>query len=111
MIPQIIGGILRAVMAAYGGRLVEQGMLTDQQLTQGVGAVIVLVTIAWSIWQKGRAHTVPGGAFNPDAPVKKATPVPPCQDGFISWSLLFSLAGIFLFWLALTIAVIHWCAK
>ena len=103
MILQIVGGIIRAVLAAYGGRLVEQGLLTDQQLTQGVGAVIVLVTIAWSIWQKSRAHTVPGGAFNPDAMVKKATsantggtPVPPCNDGSASVDALLLIAMVFL---------------
>ncbi len=113
MIAQIIGGIVRAVMAAYGGRLVEQGMLTDQQLTQGIGAVLVLITIGWSVWQKSRARTVPGGEFNPEAPVKKAQEIGDRKSeiGKISLSLLLSLAGIFMFWFALTIAVLHWCMK
>lgn len=72
MILQIIGGIVRAVLAAYGGKLVESGLITADQLSQGIGAVIVLLTILWSVWQKRRAATTPGGPYNPHAEVRKA---------------------------------------
>jgi uncharacterized membrane protein YdjX (TVP38/TMEM64 family) len=72
MIIQIVGGIVRTVLAAYGGKLVESGLITADQLSQGIGAIIVVLTLLWSIWQKRRAATTPGGAFNPNAEVRKA---------------------------------------
>jgi hypothetical protein len=72
MILQIVGGIVRTVLAAYGGKLVESGLITSDQLSQGIGAVVVLLTLLWSVWQKRRAATTPGGAFNPNAEVRKA---------------------------------------
>ncbi len=72
MILQIIGGIVRTILAAYGGTLVESGLITSDQLSQGIGAVVVLIAIFWSGWQKRRAATTPGGAYNPNAEVRKA---------------------------------------
>ena len=72
MIFQIFTGCLRAILAAYGGKLVEQGYVSSDDLSSGIGGILVVVTIAWSAWQKYRTHTVPGGDFNPKAEVRKA---------------------------------------
>lgn len=72
MILQIVGGIIRAVLAAYGGKMVESGYMSGDDLNQIIGAVLVLVTIGWSTWQKHRSCTVPGGPFNAAAEVRRA---------------------------------------
>lgn len=51
MTPQIIGAILRAILASIGGA----GLASDNDVEQLSGAVAVLVTVAWSIYQKYEA--------------------------------------------------------
>jgi hypothetical protein len=48
MTTQLIGGIVRAVLASLGGA----SLASDGQIDQIVGALAVLVTVAWSVWQK-----------------------------------------------------------
>jgi hypothetical protein len=48
MTAQIVGSILRAALAAYGGANVA----SDSEINQIAGAVAVIVTVAWSIYQK-----------------------------------------------------------
>lgn len=47
MTTQIVGGVLRALLAAAPGAIISDG-----EVEQIVTAVAVLVTVAWSIWQK-----------------------------------------------------------
>ena len=44
----VIGGILRALLASLGGA----ALASESDIEQIVGAVSVLVTVAWSIYQK-----------------------------------------------------------
>jgi hypothetical protein len=48
MTTQLIGGIVRAVLASLGGA----SLASEGQIDQIVGALAVLVTVAWSVWQK-----------------------------------------------------------
>lgn len=75
MIPQIVGGILRHVLTVFGGSLVTKGFLDNEQLASGIGAILTILGLAWSIWQKSRTRTEPGGEFNDKAEVRRATPV------------------------------------
>jgi hypothetical protein len=47
MTTQLIGGIVRAVLASLGGA----SLASEGQIDQIVGALAVLVTVAWSVWQ------------------------------------------------------------
>ena len=47
----IIGGIVRALLASLGGA----ALASESDIDQIVGAVSVLVTVAWSIYQKVQA--------------------------------------------------------
>jgi hypothetical protein len=44
--------ILRHVLTTAGGALVSDGILTSSQLQDGVGALVVIVGIAWSLVNK-----------------------------------------------------------
>jgi hypothetical protein len=44
--------IIRHLLTSAGGALVANGMLTATQLQDGVGAVIVLIGIGWSLFNK-----------------------------------------------------------
>ncbi|HXZ02283.1 MAG TPA: hypothetical protein VEI03_19975 [Stellaceae bacterium] len=44
--------ILRHVLTTAGGALVTNGVLSASQLQDGVGAVVVLAGIAWSLFNK-----------------------------------------------------------
>jgi hypothetical protein len=48
-------GILRHALTTAGGALVANGTISDGELQTGVGAVIAIVGLAWSIWEKRRA--------------------------------------------------------
>jgi len=48
MTSQIIGALVRALLASLGGA----SLASDAQVDQIVGAAAVLATVAWSIWQK-----------------------------------------------------------
>jgi len=45
-------GIIRHVLTSAGGALVTEGVVSQSQLADGVGAVVVLIGIGWSIWNK-----------------------------------------------------------
>lgn len=47
-----IWGVIRAVLAALGGLLVGKGYLDESTLTSLIGALGVLFTAGWSIWDK-----------------------------------------------------------
>lgn len=75
MIAKILPGIIRHILTVLGGGFVADGWLTDNELNSAVGAILTLIGVGWSIWQKSRTRTIPGGEFNPKAEVRKALPV------------------------------------
>ena len=53
LVQQIIGGIVRAVIAAVGGYITAKGIpLTDTQLDQMVGPLTIALIMGWSSIQK-----------------------------------------------------------
>ena len=114
MIGQVVGAVVRAVLQALGGGLVTQGLLDSDDLAKAIGAIICLGTVGWSVWQKSRKRTVPGGEWNPRAEVRRAE-VPGTEkrvprsstrrmDGYVQLSALVA-AGVWacgflvIFWL------------
>lgn len=83
MIGAVIGAVVRAVLQTLGGGLVAKGYLSGDELAQGIGALIFLVSLGWSVWQKSRTRTEPGGEFNPRAEVRRAKPVRRGGRGFV----------------------------
>jgi hypothetical protein len=45
-------GVVRHVLTTLGGALVADGVLSSSQLQDGVGAVVVIAGIAWSLINK-----------------------------------------------------------
>lgn len=52
VVGDVVLGVIRHVVTSAGGGLVAHGLITGNQLNQGVGAVMVLVGIGFSILQK-----------------------------------------------------------
>ena len=50
----IILGVVRHTLTSAGGALIAKGTVTSVALDQGVGAVITLIGIVWSIIEKKR---------------------------------------------------------
>lgn len=50
MTPDMIGGIVRGVLALGGGYLIKQGLTDAESLQTAGGALVTLATIGWSIW-------------------------------------------------------------
>ena len=50
-----LGLIARHVLTTIGGGLVASGAIDSGQLETGIGAIMVLSGIAWSVWQKKNA--------------------------------------------------------
>lgn len=111
MLLDIILGIVRTLLAAFGGEWVKSGVITNDQLQSAIGSVIVLITIGWSAWTHRQHHlTVQQlkGALDgnlPAAPeVRRAIPVPDKGSGgmggtagFCRTLALTALAIVFLF--------------
>ncbi len=55
MTPKMLGGAVRAILAALGGYLVAQGLLDDETAQQLAGAGAVIVVAIWSIFTKARS--------------------------------------------------------
>jgi len=55
-VPSYLASIARAVLTAAGGWAVNHGYVQSDQVQQLVGAVLVLLAVAWSLWQKRNAH-------------------------------------------------------
>lgn len=49
---ETLTGVVRHVLTTAGGGLVAKGLVTASMLDQGVGAVITLVGVVWSILSK-----------------------------------------------------------
>jgi hypothetical protein len=52
MTPEMIGGVLRAVLAAVGGYFVAQGIGDTSSWDLIGGAVVTIGTAGWSMWAK-----------------------------------------------------------
>lgn len=48
----IILGIVRHLLTTAGGTLITKGVITSTTLDQGVGALLTVTGVAWSIAQK-----------------------------------------------------------
>ncbi len=55
MTPEIIGSIVRTLLATLGGILVTKGLADESTVSQIVGGGVGLATLVWSIWQKKAA--------------------------------------------------------
>ena len=55
-------GIIRAILAASGGLLVQRGYVSDQTMTTIIGALITLGAAAWSVHNNrtGKVIGAPG---------------------------------------------------
>lgn len=49
---QVILGVLRHLLTAGGGALATNGLIGSSDVELGVGAVLTLVGLVWSVWQK-----------------------------------------------------------
>ena len=52
-----VGGIIRTILAAGGGYLVSKGYLDNATMLSLVGAVVTIITGAWSIYAKRGSAT------------------------------------------------------
>ena len=50
----VLGGIIRAVLAAVGGGFLAKGYVDADTLNVVVGALASLASAAWSVWVKVR---------------------------------------------------------
>lgn len=64
ILPESIGSIIRNAMAAFGGSMVALGQLDEADAATAGGAVSMLASLAWSIWQKRRARLALEAAKN-----------------------------------------------
>ncbi len=57
----MVMGLLRHLLTVAGGALAAQGALTTDEATQGAGALLTLIGIAWSVYSKrdGGGPTIP----------------------------------------------------
>ncbi|MBX3732607.1 MAG: hypothetical protein KF791_08440 [Verrucomicrobiae bacterium] len=67
-------GIVRHLLTVAGGGLVTSGSLTSSEMEQGVGALLTLAGIGWSLWAK-RRQPAAGQAGPPETPPSTLAPV------------------------------------
>jgi len=51
----MLAGVVRHILTFGGGFLVTNGTVTDSDMQAGVGAVVTLIGLAWSIFMKKTA--------------------------------------------------------
>ena len=56
-----VQGIIRHILTSAGGALVTSGVLTNGQVQDGIGAIMILGGIGWSLWQKAAARKALAG--------------------------------------------------
>jgi hypothetical protein len=64
----IIGSFVRSGLMAAGAGLVTNGTISSSQEQQAVGAVMTLLGLAWSVYQKLQQRKVVVAAVNTPAP-------------------------------------------
>lgn len=55
MTPEIIGGLVRAILSALGGILVTKGWLDNGTLETIIGGTVTVIVAIWSILAKKKA--------------------------------------------------------
>lgn len=45
-------GLIRHGLTTLGGALVADGLLSSSQVNDGVGAIVILIGLGWSVYQK-----------------------------------------------------------
>jgi len=93
--------------------------IVDAELTDMLTLALDTCGAALAIYgridaRKSLKLTMPGGPFNPKAPVKKASrpsTLDSRRSGFINWSALIVFVGIAAFWCAVTAAAVHLFSK
>lgn len=60
-----VGGIIRAVMAAFSGWALEHGFTQDQWLAI-TGGVLAAITVAWSYYSNSTKNLIVSVADSPD---------------------------------------------
>lgn len=58
MSKDVVLGIIRHVLTTGAGALVADGLMTGSEASDGVGAIVVLIGIGWSAydkWQRAKA--------------------------------------------------------
>lgn len=50
----VIGSLVRHGVSVYGGTLVGQGLITANDLEIATGALVTVVSIGWSLFNKWR---------------------------------------------------------
>jgi len=65
----LLMAIMRHVLTALGGGLVTQGLLSSDELSQGIGSVVTLAGILWSVIEKRQRACLPRP---PDPPAAQA---------------------------------------
>ena len=58
----MILGIVRHGLTTAGGVLVSKGVIDDAGWSEAVGAIVTLIGVGWSIWEKHQAKAAPSGA-------------------------------------------------
>lgn len=58
MTKDAILGFVRHILTFGGGFAVQSGLTTQDEITVGVGAVVTLIGLAWSIIQKRKLNDV-----------------------------------------------------
>lgn len=51
---QVIQGVARHLLTAAGGALVAKGVVDAGTAEATIGALVTLIGVGWSIWEKGR---------------------------------------------------------
>lgn len=52
MYSMIIGAVARQALTGLGATLVTNGLIDNTQATTGIGAVLTLASLCWSLYQK-----------------------------------------------------------
>jgi len=52
---EFVGSIVRTGLAAAAGGLITNGVVDAETVNAVAGAIMVIVTAGWSLWQKKRA--------------------------------------------------------
>lgn len=60
VVSKVVLGIIRHAVTAWGGTLVAKGLASSDQINQIVGAIMVIVPIAFSIYDKMQTQAQKG---------------------------------------------------
>jgi hypothetical protein len=62
VVAKVVLGIIRHMITTWGGTLVAKGLMTQSQETQAIGAIMVVVPIGFSIYDKMQAQQAAAAA-------------------------------------------------